>query len=197
MSSMFWASYAALWLAVVVESVLLLALLREVGHVYLQRAGSTARDGLPIGEELPTVDVSADGPRPLRDLIPHSGVTVLLYVLAGCPVCPEAVAAVAPWTARHSELHAVLLHAGPPRSDYAGLPIAEIDPDVARAQLRLRVAPFALIVDANGRVVAKGLINRDSDVRRLLGEAQHRTPTLRGLDLTTNDVGALAPVAAS
>lgn len=196
MSSTFWASYAALWLAVVVESVLLLALLREVGHVYLQRAGSTARDGLPIGETLPPIDVSDEAPRPLVDLIPRSGATVLLYILSGCPVCPEAVAALVPWAKRHAELHVVLLHAGKARSDYAGVPIAEIDPDLARERLRLRVAPFALVVDGDRRVLAKGLINHDSDVRRLLGDAQRRTAALRDLDLN-NDFGALATAAAS
>ena len=47
MSSPFWLSYSLLWILVLVESILIFALLREIGRLHLQNPESIVRDGLP------------------------------------------------------------------------------------------------------------------------------------------------------
>ena len=36
----------------------------------------------------------------------------------------------------------------------------------------VRVSPYAILVDAEGRVVSKGLVNHHSDIKRMLKEAR-------------------------
>src|SRR5919106_4394634 len=92
MSGWWLASYAALWILVIVLGVLVVALARQVGTLHLRMG---PRGALELDEEGPPLG-EAPEPVPARDLDgraitiggPGAG-QLVVFVSPGCPICRE------------------------------------------------------------------------------------------------------------
>lgn len=182
MSTGFWSSYGILWAIVVGETVLLFALLLELGRMRLSRPQSIANDGLPIGTPLPEVSVrSDDGVRPLGTLLGDQR-TLVFCALADCPFCGPALSAARGILAEDPALDGVLVVSGPELGPYAAedelATVTAEQSDVLRS-LRVRAFPFAFIVDSEGTILSQGLVNSQHDLLKLSGRASHAARRLK------------------
>jgi hypothetical protein len=180
MSSLFWLSYVLLWLIAMGSAALVFVLMRELGRIYLSQSSSFIRDGIAKGRRLPEVQVSTrDGMTSLPDLTGRDAYTVVLAVRPDCPYCPAASDAVVHWAARREGLGAVLLVEGEHLGRYGdieGASAARVDAGVLQSTLRVRVTPFALLVDRRATVLAKGLVNDASHLERLVEQIHGALP---------------------
>lgn len=198
MSTMFYVSYVALWLLLLVIGILLLLLYRHFGVMSLGTLEGVQRDGLPVGAAAPPlggVTASGDdaGWEPRR-----GAVDLLLFVSPDCGPCETLLPVVnrlaASPAARRLGITAIVPG---PRETVARLDekyhppylcLAE-DGSGAFARFRVRVTPFAFVIGADGRVLAKGLCSDPERLRALLDAA--------GVDDVAAAVGtAVQPVAA-
>lgn len=160
-----------LWVAVLVLAGLVFALVRQVGvlHERIAPAGAlVVGDGPKVGEPAPRLEVAAlDGARlALGGPDPDGRGTLLLFVSPTCPVC-KTLLPVARRVARDEgrALRLVLASDGPIEEHAAFVAregLAEV-PYVVSMELGLahRVGrlPWAVIVDAEGIVRARGLVS--------------------------------------
>jgi methylamine dehydrogenase accessory protein MauD len=177
MSTLFYASYGALWLLFLVQAVLLFLVYRHLGLVLLSTAEGIQRDGLGVGEVAPAVSgVTPDGqdvrwaPQPGRS-------ELLVFASPDCEPCAE----VFPYI---NEVATAPTGAGVPvtvivagdrgRAMRAAENFASRIPFLAESstgafdRYKVRVTPFAFVIGADGRIQAKGLCNQPSSLRRML-----------------------------
>jgi len=168
-------SYAILWVLVCVLAVLVLLLYRHFGLMALGTADGIDRDGLAVGERGVTLSgVTGDGAEFLFE--PSSTAsTLLLFAAADCEPClnifptVQTLRRLAPGmrvvaVEKGDSEEALRIHAkvGP------GIAVFADDGNGAFEKNRVRVTPFAIMFDADGRVVAKGLTSDTDRLRRLL-----------------------------
>jgi thiol-disulfide isomerase/thioredoxin len=179
MSTLFYVSYAALWLLLLTIGVLVLLLYRHFGMMSLGTLEGVQRDGLPVGSVAPPISgVTASG----HDTAwaPKRGQPQLLLFAA--PDC-EPCATVLPHVERlaravNGDLGIAAVVPGP-RDEVARFveryrpPFACLAEDGSGAftRYRVRVTPFGFIIGADGRVLAKGLCGDQVRLRRLLEAA--------------------------
>ena len=150
----FWeASYAVLWLAVVALVVLVLSLYRQVGVLHL-RIGP--RGALEEEGEGPELGSTADHPA-----VPPGRATLVAFTSAGCPVCHQIV---------------------------PGLRVLERDPALAvvhaayeehggrelHAAFDVPGTPYAVYLDADGVIRAKGTVNTLEQLESLVAAGGSR-----------------------
>ena len=179
MSTLFYVSYAALWLLLLTIGVLVLLLYRHFGMMSLGTLEGVQRDGLPIGSVAPGISgVTAAGQdtawQPTR-----GQPQLLLFAAPDCEPC----ATVLP----HVERLARAVNGGlgiaavvpGPRDEAARFVeryrptfscLAE-DGSGAFTRYRVRVTPFGFVIDGDGRVLAKGLCGDRVRLRGLLEAA--------------------------
>lgn len=174
------ASYIVLWILVIVLSVLLLSLARQVGtlHLRLGPRGALELDdeGPPLGEALPPAE--ATDRNGSRVTVGGPGTPqFLLFVSPGCPICRE-VAPSLPVVARVGSLSPYVISDAeePSAHDYAtlgrGTPFI-IGPDLAQSY-RVPGTPYAVILDGLGVVRAKGTVNNLEQMEGLVDTAHSR-----------------------
>jgi len=177
-------SVVLLWIAVLVLAVVVLALLRQVGLLNERIAPTGAllgSEGPRPGEAAPVVDVRDWRGAPLRigARDPEGRATLLLFVSPTCPVCktllPQARAVCA---AERGETRLVLASDGP-RAEHVEFVAAHLDRDEPYAlSERLGLAyqvgrlPYAVLIDADGVLRARGLVNTREHLESLF-EARH------------------------
>jgi hypothetical protein len=177
MSSTGWVvSYVVLWVLVVLESLLLFVLLREIGKVYLGQSSSLARDGIGVGEVVPDVELAGlAGNLRLHSVFERARRSIVLFVNPDCPWCPDAIQAVQAAVAREDDLSAAVLA---PREqlraygDLRDVVVGGVDAEVLRKTMLVRATPYALITDAEGTVLTKGVINGETSLDALLRPAE-------------------------
>lgn len=178
---MFIASYVVLWILLLGVSVLVLLLYRHFGLMAMDSLPGVQRDGLPVGEEAPEIDVITPEGRLVHVTPGESAPTLLLFAAPHCAPCKE----VAPYVSRLHALSAV-------RHGLDVVVIARGGADVATTlsesfggstpafgdngngffdDYRVRVTPFAFVVDLERRVRAKGLCGDARRLRELLAGA--------------------------
>lgn len=178
MNGFFYVSYVAMWLLLLVEGILIVLLYRHIGVQALGTADGIQRDGLSIGEIAPPVSgLTQTGERVVWPQRPERA-RLLLFVAPECAPC----ARVLPYITH-------LQTAAPAGAGLTMLAVVAGQP-VAAAQLaekfaltfpclaeegtgtadryRVRVTPFAFIIGADGRVLAKGLCDSPARLRDLL-----------------------------
>ncbi len=174
-----------LWLAVVALGLLVLALLRQIGvlHERVAPAGAlVSRGGPAVGESAPVLEVSDWNGRPIR--IGGSNAdgdrTLLFFVSPACPVCKSLLPVVRSLVAGEGKtLQLVLASDGPCEEHEAFVRAEELDREcyVLSAPLGLAwqvgALPYAALLDADGIVAAKGLVNTREHVESLF-EAERR-----------------------
>jgi methylamine dehydrogenase accessory protein MauD len=178
-------SNLVLWGAVLALTVVVLALVRQLGilHERIAPAGALLLErGLKVGEAAPVVAVSdLDGQsRSIGAAAADGRSTLLVFVSPTCPVCKALLPVVK--ASRRSErqwLEVILASDGAEeeqRRFIAAHGLGEI-PYVLSAPLGMAYQvgrlPFAAVIDSAGVLRARGLINSREHLESLF-EAQHR-----------------------
>ncbi len=139
-----WLAAGSEWIETLVEQVL---------------DGPNGASGLPVGAELPALDVELldSGPRPVRELVDHP--TVLLFWNPGCGFCRAMLHDVIAWEASPppGAPGLIVVSAGA-TDDVRGEGFAAtvvLDPDWALAgRLGANGTPMAVLVDEEGRIAS-------------------------------------------
>ncbi|MEM1230636.1 MAG: methylamine dehydrogenase accessory protein MauD [Pseudomonadota bacterium] len=188
MSDLFLVSHVLLWIAVLALLFLVIALARQIGilHTRLAPAGALMTSagpkvGAPAPElSLPTLEgalVTIGGPRTRAQLI--------LFVAPGCPICKELLPA-ALSMARSERLDLVLGSDGGEPERHAAY-VADMGlgavPYVVSMDLGLafEVAklPYAALIDAQGVLRSKGLVNSREHLESLVEAMDSGFPSVQ------------------
>jgi len=176
-------SNVILWIVVLALLVIVFALTRQIGllHERIAPAGALMINrGLTVGERVPVMDVMDLSDRPLRlGAQRNDGLsTLLLFLSPTCPVC-ESLLPVLKSSRRDEQkwLQIVLASDGEPathREFVQSHGLAEF-PYVVSAPLGMTYQvsrlPFAALLDASGKLRARGLVNSREHLESLF-EAQ-------------------------
>ena len=191
MSTAFYVSYAALWVLVIVQGVLLLLVYRHFGMMTLGTMEGVQRDGLGVGDRAPSIyGASSDGAETVWE---PRGDSPALVVFAAtdcepCSVIMPIVDRIA--RARDGSLRVVTVVPGP--SDAAQSAVSQYglssncigeDGSGVFDAYRVRVTPFAFVVGEDAIVRAKGLCSDPLMLRDLL--------VAGGLDEISEDMGVV------
>ena len=164
-------SNIALWILVVALAAIVLALVRQIGvlHERVAPAGALlGREGPRPGERAPAVEVPDLAGRPVRvgGSEPSGASTLLLFVAPSCPVCKAILPAARSLRDAEGERLRLVLASDGPRAEHEafvreqGL---EGERYVLSAELGLLYQvgrlPHAVLLDAEGAVRARGLVN--------------------------------------
>ncbi len=163
-----------LWAAVLVEGVLLVLLYRQVGLTYLARGEAIARDGPRIGETLPGRLSVLIGKLPGTNA-PWAS-SVIIFARQNCHVC----LALWPELRRFMQTEAnnvrvILVFSGSHESAMTYMRTNELEQcgliedqteRLFRAS-RVRISPFAIVVDQHFKVRGKGLVNHQEHLKHL------------------------------
>jgi len=176
-------SNIALWAVVLSLSLVVLALLRQIGvlHERIAPAGALMLNrGLTIGERAPMIDaVDLEG-QELRVGAPRSDgrSTLLVFISPTCPVCKTLLPVLKSGRRDEKEWLEVILASDGDREEHrqfaadhglGGLPYVVSAPlGIAYQVSRL---PFAALLDAGGVLRARGLVNSREHLESLF-EAQ-------------------------
>jgi methylamine dehydrogenase accessory protein MauD len=176
-------SNVALWILVVALAAVVLALVRQIGilHERVAPAGAlVGREGPRPGERAPALKVADLAGRRLRvgGSEPSGAGTLLLFVAPGCPVCKAVLpAARSLRDAERGRLRLVLASSGPRAEHEAFVREQGLEDEsyVLSAELGLLYQvgrlPHAVLLDAEGSVRARGLVNSREHLESLC-EAQ-------------------------
>jgi methylamine dehydrogenase accessory protein MauD len=186
METMFVTSYITLWVIVLLLIFAFGMLARQIGLLHMRMAPVGARmtsDGPEIDEVAPRVFLE-------EQLIevggPQSKPTLLVFVSAGCPSCSE----LAPhllrlWKDEGGRINFVLASLTKDKEaneefvaahGLGSLPYIT-SPDVSTAY-KIHNAPYGVLIDKDGMVRAKGLVNTMEHLESLLNAVEVGEPTL-------------------
>jgi methylamine dehydrogenase accessory protein MauD len=174
------ASYLVLWILVIVLSVLLLSVARQVGTLHLRLGPRGAleldEEGPPLGEALPPAEATDRNGNPV--IVGGPGTPqFLLFVSPGCPICRE-VAPSLPVVARVGSFSPYVISDAQESGahDYASIGRGTtyiVGPDIAHSY-RVPGTPYAVILDGLGVVRAKGTVNNLEQMEGLVDTAHAR-----------------------
>src|SRR5437762_3887586 len=160
-------SYIVLWALVVVLILLVILLYRQLGIMYLGSAEGVSRDGLAPGAKAPDFSLKDqyDSPQRLSDY--RGRPTVLLFGSPHCSPCRILLPQLHDWAKAHPEVGVIWLNAASDEESLkfvsdtgSTLPIAPYTPqENLMDKYRVRVTPFMFLLDEDGVVRAKGLVN--------------------------------------
>lgn len=190
MSALFLLSYSVLWLISVITLLAVILLFRQFGLLTMSPRQRIGLGGISLGSRLPSVSVGLQGDEAGHDSSSpgrtngtsdeiwsygRSSANFSTIVLGApeCPICKQLWPAVHHLPARRPESNWIWID-GATRTDavptgwtYAVSP----DLDVHRLY-QIPMMPFAYVVDrSSGKVITKGLVNRQEDIVDLLEEA--------------------------
>jgi methylamine dehydrogenase accessory protein MauD len=170
-----------LWIVVAVLCVTVVALARQVGtlHLRLGPRGALEVDdeGPPLGETIDTVEVADLGGAPVT-IAARGQSQLLLFVSPGCSTCEQVLPSVGALARDGDFVPLVVADADGDAAAavYGGrrvpAPVVAA-PAVARA-LDVPGTPYALVLDADGVVRAKGTVNNMEQVEGLTETAMQR-----------------------
>jgi hypothetical protein len=183
-------SYILLWILAAFQSLVLVLVLRELGVLYLGRREAFERDGPQVGRPLPMLRAigSDEATRTLGDL--PGNYRALVFGGKNCPLCGPAMEKFGRWSSRVEGLAVVMLAEGPIATNGTAF-ARDVQPShvwwLREGEMfkdfGIRATPFAVMVDAEGTVVAKALVNHHGDIKNLIRAAQasrrRRAPTRR------------------
>ena len=172
-------SNTMLWILVLVLAVMVFALVRQIGILYERVAPAGALmsgTGLKTGEEIPVLDVETLDGRAIRIGGKNKcGKSTLLFFLSPtCPVCKILIPILA--TMRKTEanwLKIIFASDGDEKEHRAWLQENKLDswPYILSEKLgmTMQVAklPFAALIDENGILCARGLVNTREHIESL------------------------------
>lgn len=175
MPTMFYVSYGTGWALLLVEIVLLFLVYRHFGLISLESAGAQ-NDGLPLGTEAPEITgVTAEG-EPMSRRLANGKAHLVAFVSPECAPCAQVMPHINTLAqAAADKLDITLVVRGAydtaqrmrERFDTPCVCVAE-DGHQVFERYGVQVTPFAFLVDAEGRIRAKGICNGQLRLRNLL-----------------------------
>lgn len=181
MTGWWMASYIVLWVLVVVLSILLIGLARQVGtlHLRLGPRGALELDdeGPPLGEAPPSMDTRDHSGRPVTIGGPGTP-QFLLFVSPDCPVCREVLPSL-PVVSQVGQMAAYAISDSESEKgareyrSVGGVARLILGPGISQAY-RVPGTPYAVILDALGVVRAKGTVNNLEQMEGLVDTARAR-----------------------
>jgi hypothetical protein len=178
MTGIWLASYVVLWAFVLMQAAIVIALMRQLGLRVLNTGQAISRDGLQIGSIAPSL---ASGS---ATSVGSSEFSVVILASRTCQPCRALIPHINSF-AREIKPHAgVSLVLDEPSETVVetvhelGVAARVIRVIAARGShdpYKVRVTPFAFLLDAEGRVIAKGLVNNGADLKTLWQHRHHLT----------------------
>ncbi len=166
-----------LWLVVLALLVAVIALARQVGILYERVApmGALTLDAGPaVGAAAPTMSLRALDGRAIELGIPGRASTLLFFLSPTCPVCKKLLPILRSIQgAERSWMNIVLASDGEPAEHQAYVARQRLEdfPYVLSRDLglafRVGKLPYAVLVDEQGHVRAKGLVNSREQIESL------------------------------
>ncbi len=175
-------SYFALWLLLLVVCLAVVMMVRQVDRLYTYWIKNDPDWGLPLGSLAPAVPERDVYGRPVSLAAPRARKTVLFFVTPGCRSCNHAMLLVGTSTNPDEAEVVLVVRAGELKtklyvSEYGRdelfrqVPVIA-DPDGrVSADYKVVVAPYTVIVDAAGRVGAKGSALTGGEIWMLMNQA--------------------------
>ena len=170
-------SNVLLWLVVLALLVVVIALSRQIGILYERIApmGALMMDSGPrVGEAAPTFELATLGGGMVSIGAPGARATLLFFLSPTCPVCKKLLPILkSVRKAEGDRLSVVLASDGDTVEHQAFRRRAELAdfPYVLSAELGMRYhvskLPYAVLIDASGRIRAKGLVNSREQLESL------------------------------
>ncbi|HLO62058.1 MAG TPA: methylamine dehydrogenase accessory protein MauD [Azonexus sp.] len=171
-------SVIALWVVVVALGICVLALSRQIGILYERVApmGALMMDhGPKVGELAPPVDVTTWEGQGLTIGTATAKSTLLFFVSPTCPVCKKLLPIIRSVQQRENRWLNVVLASDGDRPEHATFrekhQLADF-PYVLSQPLgmayKISKLPYCVLLDANGFVRAKGLVNSREQVESLM-----------------------------
>lgn len=177
-------SYIVLWALVLALSVLVFLLYRQLGVMYLGTAEGVSRDGLDRGARAPNFNLTDQygNPQKLSDYRGRS--VLLLFGSPHCSPCRTLLPQLHDWAKSHPEVGVIWLNAASVDESLkfvsdtgATLPIAPYTPEENLLdKYRVRVTPFLFMVDENGIIRSKGLVNSKGGIDLYYKELKTGSP---------------------
>ena len=174
-------SQALLWIVVIVEGILLLALARQIGllHQRLNVGGARIMNAGPkIGETVPALDAQDVNNEHVTLGIERGKRALLLFISIGCGTCETLLPQIkqlARLERDNLEIKLVVfgnadLENGQKYAQKHGLDstLPLIVSNDLGVQYRVSIAPYGLVIDRSGILRAKGLVNSYHDIESLL-----------------------------
>jgi thiol-disulfide isomerase/thioredoxin len=166
------------WTLLFALAALLFLVYRQIGYLLDLKNLGTEREGLPIGEEAPAFDYT-----PVNQHIsvsthfePKGVWSLLLFTDPGCVSCQSALPILerlAPKVER--PLRTLVVTSAEPAQIAASdafmttsIDIGRARDDVASRLYRTHVTPFAYLIDAEGKIRAKGIATDESAMRKIV-----------------------------
>jgi methylamine dehydrogenase accessory protein MauD len=184
------------WLLIVGLGVALLALARQVGvlHVRVAPAGAlTPSSGPGIGDRSPLLDLTTINGAPLSIGRPSTGgrMQLLMFVSPLCPIC-KLLIPVATSFARREALDVVfvgddalaVLRRMIAELGIGGLPFVN-SAEAGRA-FRVNKLPHAVLLDGDGTILAKGLVNSREHLESLVVSHEMRIRSVQDYIISLN-----------
>lgn len=179
MSGPWLASYIALWAVVLFQGLVIFILLRQLGVIYLGTAQGVARDGLSQGQRAPEFSLpSLEGP-PVALSAFRGMPLVLVFGSPSCTPCKGLLPDLQAFAAeKQDELRVLFLSRGEIEESRrfaqeldVRVPVAVHPDESLPEQYKVRVTPFAFLIDREGVVRAKGLANNRAHLDMLIQQA--------------------------
>lgn len=163
---------------VVIQSILLLLLFRQVGSLLLARVDVIAAEGPAIGSLLTEQMAKTAGFQRHRA---NGQRTLLLLTRRGCGACEAALRALPGWLTERERKPALLASGdgmldldSASRMRLKTMGMIEHEALEALTVLGVHMTPFAFLLDAEGRVLAKGILSREEHLQQLESQAQEQ-----------------------
>jgi methylamine dehydrogenase accessory protein MauD len=196
-------SQIVLWIAVVALSAVVFALVRQIGvlHERIAPMGALTIDkGPKVGDHSPVFELQSLDRSPLTIGAPSptDRSTLLMFVSPTCPVCKKLLPAVKSMAAREARwLDLVFTSDGDPaeQSDFVRGHRLEAFPFALSSELgmtyRVSKLPYAVLIDEQGVVRAKGLVNTREHLESIVQAKQMGVASLQ--EYLTNRQKPAAP----
>ncbi len=180
-------SVALLWLAVLALGLMLWALSRQVGVLFERVApmGALVTDSGPaVGQPSPGFELVGLQSEPVRIGGPQEQSTLLFFLAPTCPVCKKLIPILKHLARDEAQLRVVLASdGGGDHLQFMRDQGLQAMPYVLSTELGLgfRVSrlPYAVLIDRQGLVQAKGLVNSREQLDSLLNAQDMAVPTIQ------------------
>ncbi len=180
-------SIIALWVLVLIETGLVLLLLKTLGKLQ-QQGGLAPRKqevspfadrGLALGTRTPDFEVVDHDGQAVRlgDSIGYW--CILTFISPECHACENTIGALNIVLQDGLDIKVLVIGGTAREANYtyaikhnASMPILTPDPDLAKEIYLVRGVPFTYIIDDTGTIRAKGVVNEIEHLQRLLANAE-------------------------
>jgi methylamine dehydrogenase accessory protein MauD len=195
-------SQIVLWIVVVILAATVLALARQIGvlHERIAPMGALTIDkGPKVGDAAPIFDLHALNQSPVTVGGPSaSGLsTMLMFVSPTCPVCKKLLPIVRSIAASETQwLRVVFTSDGeePAQQEFVRRHRLESFPLVLSSELgttyRVSKLPYAVLIDEEGRIRAKGLVNTREHLESIIQAKQMGVASIQDYLRARHEPGA-------